>query len=71
MTWVGWRLLGLGGNGNDSNALELGGVKAERGSLGRSFGSLRGAMVNRLDEREVYIRTKEQQMVYQIIGLLM
>jgi len=44
MTWAGWRLLGLGGKGKDSKALELGGVNADRGNLGRSLGSLRGPM---------------------------
>lgn len=34
-------MLGLGGKGNDSKALEFGGVNADKGSFGRSFGNLR------------------------------
>jgi len=34
-------VLGLGGCGNDSKALEFGGVNADKGNFGRSFGNLR------------------------------
>lgn len=37
----GWRVLGLGARGNLSDVPVLGGVNAERGSVGRVLGPLR------------------------------
>ena len=48
MTWAstissGWRVLGLGASGKRSDVPVLGGVKAERGSVGSCLGPLRRA----------------------------
>lgn len=63
MTWVGWRLLGLGGKGKDSKALELGGVNADKGNLGRSLGSLRGAMGDEVQKRNCSNQSYDQLLI--------